>query len=148
MSRFFLTYDDVSELVTGAVKHMEGGEIFIKEMDAIWIEDLAEAMIDVFAPVYGYEPSEIRVTETGRRVGETFDEEIVTKRESARIIKNKSLYAVIPEQANDGGYLTHPGINDFAPVDSVVRSSEDAKKLQKDEIVELLQTEFNKSAEK
>lgn len=148
MSRFFLTYDDVTELVIGAVKNMEGGEIFIQKMDAIWIEDLAEAMIDAFAPEYGYDSSEIGITETGRRVGETFDEKIVTKRESSRMIENESLYAVIPEQSGDSGYLTHSGINGFAPADSVVRSSENANKLQKDEIVELLQTEFDKGAAK
>jgi FlaA1/EpsC-like NDP-sugar epimerase len=143
MSRFFLTYDDVSELVIGAMKHTQGGEIFIQKMDAIWIEDLAEAMIDVLAPKYGYDPSDIEITETGRRVGETFDEKIATEREATRMVENESLYAVIPEQSGGGGYLTHTGIDDFDPVDSVVRSSESATKLEKREIVELLETEFN-----
>lgn len=143
MSRFFLTYNDVSELVIGAMKHAEGGEIFIQKMDAIWIEDLAEAMIDVLAPKYGYEPSDIEITETGRRVGETYDEKIATEREATRMVENESLYAVIPEQSGDDGYLTHNGIDGFDPVDSVVRSSESATKLEKREIIELLQTEFN-----
>ena len=143
MSRFFLTYNDVSELVIGAMKHAEGGEIFIQKMDAIWIEDLAEAMIDVLAPKYGYEPSDIEITETGRRVGETYDEKIATEREATRMVENESLYAVIPEQSGDDGYLTHNGIDGFDPVDSVVRSSESATKVEKREIIELLQTEFN-----
>jgi FlaA1/EpsC-like NDP-sugar epimerase len=143
MSRFFLTYDDVSELVTGAMRHMQGGEIFIQKMDAIWIEDLAEVMIDVLAPEHGYDPSDIEITETGRRVGETFDEKIATEREATRMVENESLYAVIPEQSGDDGYLTHTGIDGFDPVDSVVRSSESATKLEKREIIELLQTEFN-----
>jgi FlaA1/EpsC-like NDP-sugar epimerase len=143
MSRFFLTYDDVSELVIGATKHTQGGEIFIQKMDAIWIEDLAEAMIDVLAPKYGYEPSDIEITETGRRVGETFDEKIVTEREATRMVENESLHAVIPEQSGNDGYLTHTGIEGFAPVDTVIRSSEHATKLDKAEIVELLETEFN-----
>lgn len=143
MSRFFLTYDDVSELVIDAMKHTQGGEIFIQKMDAIRIEDLAEAMIEVFAPKYGHKPSEIEVTETGRRVGETFDEKIATEREATRMVENDSLYAVIPEQSGDDGYLTHTGIEGFAPVDTVVRSSEHATKLDKTEIVELLKTEFN-----
>jgi FlaA1/EpsC-like NDP-sugar epimerase len=143
MSRFFLTYDDVSELVIGAINHAQGGEIFIEKMDAIWIEDLAEAMINVLAPEYGYEPSDIEIKETGRRVGETFDEKIVTERESTRMVENDSLYAVIPEQSGDGGYLKHTGIDGFDPVDTVVRSSEHATKLKKDEIIEMLKTEFN-----
>jgi FlaA1/EpsC-like NDP-sugar epimerase len=143
MSRFFLTYEDVSDLVIGAMKHMQGGEIFIQKMDAIRIEDLAEAMIEVLATEYGYEPSEVEIIETGRRVGETFDEEIATEREATRMIENGSLYAVIPEHSGDDGYLTHTGIEGFDPVDTVVRSSDQATKLEKEEIVELLETEFN-----
>jgi len=142
MSRFFLTYDDVAELVIGAIKHTEGGELFIKKMDAIRIEDLAKAMVDAFAPLYGHDPSEIEITETGRRIGETFHESILTEREEARTIQNESLYAVVPEQSGENGYLHHDGIDGFHAVDEVVRSSKDANTLERDEILELLRTEF------
>lgn len=142
MSRFFLTYDDVSKLVVEALTHTEGGEIFVRKMDAIRIEDLAHAMIDVFAPKYGHEPDEIEITETGRRVGETFDEKILTEREVTRTLENETLYAVRPEQAGTNGYLTHDGIEGFSPVDNVIRSSADAETLTQAEIRELLETEF------
>jgi len=142
MTRFFLTYDDVADLVTGALEYTEGGEIFIKKMDAIRIEDLAEAMIDVFAPRYGDDPSEIEIVETGARVGETFDEKILTQREVSRTVENDSLYGVPPEQASENGYLSHNGIDGFEPVDDVVRSSEHANKLTRDEIHQLLESEF------
>jgi|AntDeeMinimDraft_6_1070357.scaffolds.fasta_scaffold00162_19 FlaA1/EpsC-like NDP-sugar epimerase len=144
MTRFFLTYDDVTDLVTGALENTEGGEIFIKKMDAIRIEELAEAMIDVFAPEYGYDPSEIEVVETGARVGETFDEKILTQREVSRTVENDSLYAVLPEQSTENGYLSHDGIEGFTSVDDVVRSSENAEKLTPDQIRQLLETEFGK----
>lgn len=142
MSRFFLTYDDVAELVVGAMKHTQGGELFIRKMDAIRIEDLAEAMIEAFAPAYGHDPAEIEITQTGRRVGETFDEKILTEREVSRAMESESLYAVAPEQSGENGYLNHDGIRGFEPVDDVVRSSENADKLSKNEIRELLRTEF------
>jgi FlaA1/EpsC-like NDP-sugar epimerase len=142
MSRFFLTYDDVAELVIGALKHVVGGEIFIKKMDAIRIENLAEAMIEAFAPDCGYDPEEIEITETGARIGETFDEKILTKREVARTAENESLYAIIPEESTQSGYLNHEGIDGFDPVDSIVRSSENADKLRREQILELLRTEF------
>jgi len=142
MTRFFLTYDDVAELVVGAMQHTEGGEVFVHKMDAVRIEDLAEAMIDAFAPTDGYEPGEIEITQTGRRIGETFDEEILTEREVTRTIENESLYAVVPEQSGDGGYLDHDGIDGFEPVDSVVRSSANAETLTRGEILDLLRTEF------
>ncbi|PSP68595.1 hypothetical protein BRC85_01765 [Halobacteriales archaeon QS_1_69_70] len=142
MTRFFLTYDDVAELVFEAVNYTEGGEIFVHKMDAIRIKDLAEAMIDAIAPTYGYDPTNIEITQTGRRVAETFHEEILTEREVSRTIENESLYAVIPEQSGENGYLTHNGIQGFEPVNGVVRSSENAEKLTREEIYRLLRTEF------
>lgn len=142
MTRFFLTYDDVAELVLGAMEHTEGGEVFVHKMDAIRIEDLAEAMIAVLAPTYGYDPDDIDITVTGRRVGETFHEEILTEREIPRTIENETLYAITPEQAGDNGYLTHEGITGFTPVEHIDRSSREAEKLSQPEIVELLKNEF------
>ena len=142
MSRFFLTYDDVSSLVVDAMKHTNGGEVFVNKMNAIRIEDLAEAMIEVFGPAYGHDPENIDISITGRRVGETLDEKILTEREVTRTIENESLYAVVPEQSGENGYLDHDGIEGFESVDSVVRSSEDAEKLSTEEIMALLETEF------
>ncbi|MUV85131.1 SDR family NAD(P)-dependent oxidoreductase [Natronomonas sp. CBA1123] len=142
MTRFFLTYDDVAELVIDAMEHTQGGEVFVHKMDAVRIEDLAEAMIDVFAPVNGYDSEEIEITLTGRRVGETFDEEIMTEREVPRTVENESLYAIHPEQSGENGYLTHDGIEGFEPVNDVVRSSGTAEKLSREEIINLLRTEF------
>jgi FlaA1/EpsC-like NDP-sugar epimerase len=142
MSRFFLTYDDVAEMVIGAMKHTEGGELFIKKMDAIRIKDLAEAMVEAFAPVYGHDPADIEIVETGRRIGETIDEKILTEREVSRTVENDSLYAVVPEQSGENGYLDHDGIDGFHPVSDVTRSSENANKLEREEILTLLRTEF------
>jgi UDP-N-acetylglucosamine 4,6-dehydratase len=142
MTRFFLTYDNVAELVMDAISYTRGGEVFIHKMDAVRIEDLAEAMIDVFAPRNGYNPDEIEITLTGRRLGETFHEEIMTEREVPRTVENESLYAVTPEQSGENGYLSHDGLEDFDMVDSVVRSSGNADQLTHEEIIDLLQTEF------
>jgi len=142
MTRFFLTYDDVAELVVSAMEHTRGGEIFVRKMDAVRIEELAEAMIDAFAPTHGHDPTDIEIVQTGRRVGETFDEEILTEREVGRTIENESLYAVVPEQSGDSGYLDHDGIDDFEPVESVTRSSANADTLTREQILDLLRTEF------
>jgi len=143
MTRFFLTYDDVVELVLGAMEYTKGGEVFVHKMDAVRIKDLAEAMIEAFAPRYGHDPEEVEITLTGRRVGETFDEKILTEREIGRTVENENMYAITPEQAGDDGYLTHDGIDGFDPVDDIVRSSESAEKLSQAEIFELFRTEFD-----
>ena len=142
MSRFFLTYNDVTELVIDAMKHTEAGEIFIQKMDAIAIEDLAEAMIDVFAPAYDHQPAKIDIEETGRRVGETLDEKILTQREVHRTVENDSLYAILPEQSEGDDYLDYSTLDGFDPVETVVRSSEHADKLSQPDIRHLLQSEF------
>lgn len=142
MTRFFITYDDVVDLVTAAMEHTRGGEIFIKKMSAIAIEDLAEAVVETVGPDNGYRPREIEIEVTGRRVGETFSEEIMTQREIGRTVENGELYAIIPEQAERGGYLTHDGLEGFEPADDVVYSSADAEKLPLDEITNILQTEY------
>ena len=142
MSRFFLTYNDVTELVINAMKHTEAGEIFIQKMDAIAIEDLAEAMIDVFAPAYDHQPAKIDIEETGRRVGETLDEKILTQREVHRTVENDSLYAILPEQSEGDDYLNHSTLGGLDPVETVVLSSEHADKLSQPDIRHLLRSEF------
>lgn len=141
MTRFFLTYDDIKQLVMGAIEHMTGGEVFIQKMKAINIEDLAHAMIDVLAPEFGYEPSEIEIEIIGRRVGETLHEEIMTQREAGRVLESESLFAIPPEtQDENSRYRSHDGIEGFEEAEELIRTSETAEKLDRNEIIELLMT--------
>lgn len=137
MTRFFLTYDDVFDLITQAVEKTQGGEVFVYKMPAIRIEDLAEAMIEVLAPRYDYEPSEIDIELIGRRPGETFHEEVMTERETNRAYENESLYSIRPETTE---FLSFEESDEFEPASEIVRSSKNASKLSKDEIVTLLET--------
>ncbi len=135
MTRFFLSYDDVYDLISQAIEKTEGGEVFVYKMPAIKIKDLAEAMIEVFAPHFGHDPTDVDIEIIGRRPGETFHEEIMTQRETTRAYENESMYAIRPEAKE---YLSFENGAEFDPADRVVRSSETASKLSKDEIVALL----------
>lgn len=137
MTRFFLTYDDVFDLVTGALEKTAGGEVFVYKMPAIRIVDLAEAMIETFGPQYGYAPEDIEIEVIGPRPGETFHEEIMTDRESRRAYENGSMYAIIPEATET---RTPDPPEGFEEVDDIVLSSKNAEKLSKSEIVSLLET--------
>ena len=137
MTRFFLTYEGLGELIEDAAQNTRGGEVFVRKMDAVRIEDLAEAMIERIAPEYGHEPEDIEVETTGRRLGETFHEEIITERESHRTVENDRLYAVLPESESNG-YLDHGGLDGFNPADEITRSSDSAEKLKKESIIRLL----------
>jgi len=135
MTRFFLTYDDVYDLITQALSNTRNGEVFVYKMPAIRIEDLAEAMIRVLAPKFDRDPSDIEVEVVGRRTGETFHEKIMTERETTLAYENGSLYAICPEATDDG---TAPDLEGFEPTTDIVRSSAAAEKLTTDEIVPFL----------
>jgi FlaA1/EpsC-like NDP-sugar epimerase len=135
MTRFFLTYDDVFDLVTQAIEQTQGGEVFIFKMDAIRIEDLAEAMIEVLSPECGHHPENIDIELVGRRPGETFHEKIMTEHEARRAYESESLYAIPPEET---GYLSYEAPAGFSEADGIVRSSETAETLSKTEIKSML----------
>ncbi|MCY4732123.1 polysaccharide biosynthesis protein [Natronomonas gomsonensis] len=137
MTRFFLTYDDVFDLVTGAAEKTTGGEVFVYKMPAIRIPDLADAMIETLAPTYGYSPEDIEIEVIGPRPGETFHEEIMTDRESRRAYENGSMYAILPEATET---RTPDPPEGFEEVDDLILSSKNAEKLSKSEIVSLLET--------
>jgi len=137
MTRFFLTYDDVFDLVTGALEKTAGGEVFVYKMPAIRIVDLAEAMIETFGPQYGYAPEDVEIDVIGPRPGETFHEEVMTERESRRAYENGSMYAILPEATDMRDPEPPEG---FSEVSDLVLSSKNAEKLSKSEIVSLLET--------
>jgi len=136
MTRFFLTYSDVFDLVTGAAETTTGGEVFAYKMPAIRIADLADAMIETFAPRYDHSPENIDIEIIGPRPGETFHEEIMTERESTRAYENGSMYAVLPE-ATDTRTPEPP--EGFEKASDIVLSSKNAEKLSKSEIISLLE---------
>jgi len=138
MTRFFLTRDEMADLVLGALRHTNGGEVFLHKMAPMRIADLADVMIRELAPEFGHDPDEIEVEIIGRRVGETLHEEVMTEREAARALENEQLYAIPPETAEGNGYLSHDGIENFDPAGERVRSSADADYLGRAEITALL----------
>ena len=137
MTRFFLTYDDVFDLVTSAAEKTRGGEVFVYKMPAIRIVDLAEAMIETLAPMYGHDPDTIEIEIIGPRPGETFHEEIMTEREAVRAYENDTMYAILPEESE---LRTPTPPEGFSEVSDLVLSSKNAEKLPKNEIVSLLET--------
>lgn len=138
MTRFFLTYDDVADLVSSALKETKGGEIFIKKMPAVRIEDLADAMIEVLAPEFGNDPADIEIEVTGRRLGETFHEELMTEREATRAVENEALYAILPETTGDRELLSHDGLDGFEATDDLPRTTAEAETLSRSQIADFL----------
>lgn len=139
MTRFFLTYDDIHHLVVAAIRNMNGGEVFVRKMSALQIQDLADAMIEVFAPNYGHDSSEIEVDIIGKRVGETLHEEIMTRHEAERALESESLFAIPPEtRSSQTQYLSDDEIPGFEDSTNITRTSESAEKLDREQIIDLL----------
>lgn len=137
MTRFFLTFDQVQDLIVGALEAAEGGEIFLKKMDAIRIEDLAEAMIDLYAPKYGRDPENVEIEITGRRPGETYHEHTMTEKEAARSMETEEMYAIPPSKSTQE-IMGYDGINGFEEANNVVKSSKTAEKMSQQEVKQLL----------
>lgn len=137
MTRFFLTKQQMTDLVTDAIRLTQSGEVFVHKMSAMRIEELAKVLIDEVAPQYGYDPDEIDIEIIGRRTGETLHEKSMTELEANKSLQNGHLYAIPPE-TGENGYLDYEPIDGFEPCENIVRSSANAEFLDAEEIRELL----------
>ncbi len=135
MTRFVMSVTKAVELILKATYLAEGGEIFILKMDAVRIIDLAKAFIEVIAPLYGYNPTDITIKIIGRRPGEKFHEELMTELESQRAIELEDMFVIYPEL---------PGVGYKEIKNPVNRryTSKDAKLLGIDTIKKLIREFF------
>ncbi len=83
-------------MVLKSVVISKGGEVFVTKMPVVKIPDLAEVMIDILAPKYGYKPSEIKTIEIGAKPGEKFYEELMSEEEVTRSMELKDMFVITP----------------------------------------------------
>ena len=124
MTRFIMNIYQASKLILQAGMLSQGGEIFILKMPAFKLSDLVDAMIEFYAPVYGYNPEEIDVKIIGKRPGEKLYEELMTSDEMLTAYDNGDLF-LIRDELNK----KHP---DF------IYNSNEIDHLTKDEILRIL----------
>ena len=53
-------------------------------------------MIDILAPKYGYDPSDIEIVEIGAKPGEKLYEELMSEEERARSLELKDMFVITP----------------------------------------------------
>ena len=124
MTRFIMHIEDATRLILTAGSLSEGGEIFILKMPSVNVVDLAEAMIEYYAPKYGFDAGDIDVEIIGQRVGEKLHEELMTPNEMLHAEDNGDLF-IIRNEINEN----HP---DF------MYNSSEIELLSKKEILKLL----------
>ena len=96
MTRFVMTIEEAATLVLKSVLISRGGEVFVTKMPVIKIPDLAEVMIKLLAPKYGFKTSDIETVEIGSKPGEKLYEELMTDQEVHRSLELKDMFVVTP----------------------------------------------------
>lgn len=84
MRRFFMSIPNAVSLVLRAAAHASGGEVYILRMKSVYIRDLAEILIEEWAPSFGYSPKDIEIKISGAGAGEKLDEDLVADNELER----------------------------------------------------------------
>lgn len=96
MTRFVMSIEDAVRLVIDSCTMAQGGEVFITKMPVMRIVDLAQAMIEELAPLYGYRPEAIVLKEIGTKPGEKLYEELMSPEETRRAMELANYFAVLP----------------------------------------------------
>jgi len=96
MTRFVMNVKESVRLILDTAELAKGGEVFITKMPIIRISDLAQVMINYLAPIYGFDPLEIKIIEIGPKAGEKLYEELMTEEETSRTIELSNYYSVLP----------------------------------------------------
>ena len=125
MTRFVMNISQAAELILEAGSLSKGGEIFILKMPAFKVSDLADAMIEHYAPIYGYDKDDIEIEIIGKRAGEKLYEELMTPDEMLNSCDNGNLF-IISDEVNKNH-------NEF------VYNSNEIVHLSKDEIIDVLE---------
>ena len=85
MTRFWITLNQAVDLVVNALRHSQGGEIFIPKIPSMRIVDLAKAI----AP-------ECKIDNIGIRPGEKLHEILITEDEGRHAVDHNGMYIILP----------------------------------------------------
>jgi FlaA1/EpsC-like NDP-sugar epimerase len=100
MTRFIMSIAEAVRLVIDSAEYACGGEVFITKMPVIRIKDLALAMIQEMAPVFGHNPEEIRIDIVGVKPGEKMYEELMNLEETRRTWELERYFVALPAFKN------------------------------------------------
>ena len=126
MTRFVMSVGDAVRLIIDSAFLAQGGEVFITKMPVIRIEDLAQAMIEELAPVYGLIPENFEISIIGTKPGEKLYEELMSDEEIRRAVELPNYFSVLP--AFRGIYsdikYEYRGMNNFPVTNPYISKNE------------------------
>jgi FlaA1/EpsC-like NDP-sugar epimerase len=132
--------EEAANLVLNAHDKMTTGEIFVLKMPAFRVGSLAEAMIDKFAPQFGYSTEEIAIEIIGARPGERVHEKLISTDEKHHARELDDMYVILP-QVELTGYEP-VNYSEADPVKSEYTSA-DKQLLTGEEIIEMIDSTMN-----
>ncbi len=138
MTRFFMKISSASDLILNAGEIAKGREIFILKMPALRIADLAEAMIEEYAPQSGYSQDAISLKIIGKRNGEKLYEDLMAEEEAERAYERDDMFLIIPHTLSYENPLDPAIIKGFKKTKKENFSSQDAPLIDKDELKRIL----------
>ncbi|WP_107923918.1 polysaccharide biosynthesis protein [Lysinibacillus parviboronicapiens] len=100
MTRFMMSLDEAVELVLYAFLHADNGDIMVQKSPSAYIEDLAQALLEIFQ-------AQNNIQIIGTRHGEKKYEVLLTKEEAAKAIDVGNFYKIPADNRdlNYGKYL-------------------------------------------
>ncbi|MDF9745855.1 SDR family NAD(P)-dependent oxidoreductase [Natrinema salsiterrestre] len=137
MTRFIMPISEAAELVLDAHERMTSGEVFVLKMPALQIGTLARAMIEEYAPKYGYNNSDIEIDIIGARPGERVHEKLISTDESSGTRELDDMFVILP-QIDAAGYDA-VNYTDAEQVSGEYTSA-DTTLLSENEIIDLIES--------
>jgi UDP-glucose 4-epimerase len=130
MTRFMMSLENAVDLVLFAFSNSKQGDIFVQKSPASTIQDLAEALIDIFN-------AKTEIKTIGTRHGEKVYESLLSKEEAVRAIDLGNYYRV-PADSRDLNYANYfeKGNEKIETIDEY--NSHNTYRLNKDELKKLL----------
>jgi UDP-N-acetylglucosamine 4,6-dehydratase len=134
MKRFVMDIPSAAKLVLKAAAIAQGREIFILKMPVMRIIDLAEVMIEIYSPRFGYNPADIRIDTIGLRCGEKIDEVLMTPDETTSACESDEMFMILSKKLPYGEEISVSVPEGFREVSVGTYSSDDGRVLTKEEI--------------
>ncbi|MBU1976225.1 MAG: polysaccharide biosynthesis protein, partial [Nanoarchaeota archaeon] len=94
MRRFFISIPQAIDLVLRAAHKAKGREIFVLKMQGCKVKDLAEVIINEYAPTIGKKPEDIKIETVGLRAGEKIDELLISEEELEITSEDEDLFVI------------------------------------------------------
>lgn len=139
MTRFFMDIPAAVNLILTAGEIAKGREIFILKMPAIRIIDLAQVLIEKYAPEFGYKLEDISLEFIGKRNGEKLFEDLMAEEEAERAYERNDMLLIIPHTLSHEEPLDPAMTNGFKKTEKCSFSSKDAPLMNLEELRGILQ---------